>query len=82
MEKIVNLSNILNEFFNKKAEEVSIATGFIKRKRKLRGSAFIKAMVFGNLGNGSCSIDGLCQFLYEDSVDITVTTRLNCPVYH
>lgn len=71
MEKIANLSNILNEFFNKKAEEVSIATGFIKRKRKLRGSAFIKAMVFGNLGNGNCSIDGFCQFLYEDSIEIT-----------
>lgn len=71
MQKIANLANILNEFFNKKADDISLTTGFVKRKRKLRGSAFIKAMVLGNLGNGSCSIDGLCQFLYEDSIEIT-----------
>ena len=55
MNKIANLSNILNEFFNKTADEISLATGFIKRKRKLKGSSFIKALILGNLGNGNCS---------------------------
>lgn len=64
MQKIANLSNILNEFFNKTADDISLTTGFIKRKRKLKGSSFIKALILGNLGNGNCSIDGFCQFLY------------------
>lgn len=71
MEKIDNLSNALNEFFNNTADEVAFATGFIKRRRKLKGSSFIKALVLGNLGNGNCSIEGFCQFLYEDSIEIT-----------
>lgn len=71
MHKIANLSNIINEFFNKTANDISLTTGFIKRKRKLKGSSFIKALILGNLGNGNCSIDGFCQFLYEDSIDIT-----------
>ncbi len=45
MQKIANLSNILNEFFNKKADDISLTTGFVKRKRKLRDCSFIKEMV-------------------------------------
>jgi len=71
MHKIANLSQVLKEFFNKTAEDVSLKTSFIKRKRKLTGSSFIKAMILGNLGNGNCSIDGLRQFLQEDCIDIT-----------
>ena len=33
MKKIVNLSQVLKEFFNETAEAVSLETGFIKRKR-------------------------------------------------
>jgi len=69
MKKIVNLSQVLKEFFNETAETVSLETGFIKRK--LTGSSFIKAMILGNLGNGNCSIDGLCQFLHEDCIEMT-----------
>jgi hypothetical protein len=71
MNKIFCLSEKLHEFFNKKAEETAVITGFIKRRRKLKGSSFIKAMVLGNMGNGNCSIDGLCQLLNEDAVEIT-----------
>ena len=71
MSKIMNLSKTLNEFFNKKANDISIATGFIKRNRKIKGSSFIKALVLGNMGNVTCSIDSMCQLLNEDSVEIT-----------
>lgn len=54
--KITCLSNNLNRFFNKRADEVSIETGFIKRKRKLSGSSFIKAIIFGNIGEESVVI--------------------------
>lgn len=66
-----HLSYVLNNFFNKTAEEISNTTGFIQRKRKLKASSFIKAMVLGNLGDTNCSIDGFCQLLREDSIEIT-----------
>lgn len=71
MSKIMNLSTTLNEFFNKKANDISVATGFIKRYRKINGSSFVKALVFGNMGDMNCSIDSMCQLLNEDSVEIT-----------
>ncbi len=71
MDRIACLSKDLNEFFNEKADEISIAVGFIKRKRKLNGSSFIKAMVFGNIGVGDCSIETMCQLLNEDSIETT-----------
>ncbi len=71
MNKITCLSNYLNKFFNERANEVSIETGFIKRKRKLSGSSFIKAIILGNIGVANCSIDTMCQLLNEASVIIT-----------
>ncbi len=63
MNKITNLSKTLNEFFNEKADEISITTGFVKRKRKLNGSSFVKAIILGNIEVANCSIDGMCQSL-------------------
>ncbi len=71
MNKITCLSNYLNKFFNEMANEVSIETGFVKRKRKLSGSSFIKAIILGNIGVANCSIDTMCQLLNEESVIIT-----------
>ncbi|MFP3023287.1 MAG: IS4 family transposase [Wolbachia sp.] len=71
MNKITCLSNYLNKFFNERANEISIETGFIKRKRKLSGSSFIKAIIWGNIGVANCSIDTMCQLLNEASVVIT-----------
>jgi hypothetical protein len=34
MQKIASLSNILNEFFNKKADDISLATGFVRVRPK------------------------------------------------
>ncbi len=47
MNKITCLLKKLKEFFNEKADKISITTRFIKRKRKL---SFVKAMVLGNIG--------------------------------
>jgi len=71
MDRIACLSKKLKEFFNEKADEISDEVGFIKRKRKLRGSSFIKAIVFGNIGVDNCSIETMCQLLNEDSIKIT-----------
>lgn len=71
MNKITCLSNNLNKFFNEMANEVSIETGFVKRKRKLSGSSFIKAIIWGNIGIENCSIDAMRQLLNEESVVMT-----------
>lgn len=71
MDKITNLSKICKEFFIEKANDLSIATGFIKRRRKITGSAFIRTLILGNIGDGNCSIEGMCQLLWESSIDIT-----------
>ena len=75
MDKIIDLSKICKEFFIKKANELSITTGFIKRRRKITGSAFgsafVRTLILGNMADGNCSIEGMCQLLWEDAVDIT-----------
>jgi hypothetical protein len=45
MDKITNLSKACKEFFIDKANDLSIVTGFIKRRRKITGSSFIRALV-------------------------------------
>jgi len=71
MEKVTNLSKVCKEFFFEKADDLAIVTGFIKRKRKITGSSFIRTLVLGNIADGHCSIDGMCQLLGEDCIDIT-----------
>lgn len=71
MNRIACLSKKLKEFFNEKADEISKEVGFVKRKRKLKGSSFIKAIVFGNIGVNNCSIETMCQLLNEDSIKMT-----------
>lgn len=71
MHPITGVANSINDFFNLKAEKISILTGFIKRKRKLTGASFVKTLVLGNMGDGNCSIDTMCQILNEGSIEIT-----------
>jgi len=71
MNRLSILSKTINNFFNITADAISISSGFIKRKRKLVGSSFIKALVFGNLHNPNCSIEGMCQILGEDSINMS-----------
>lgn len=71
MDKIINLSKICKEFFIEKANDLSITTGFIKRRRKITGSAFVRALVLGNITDENCSIEGMCKLLWNDEIDIT-----------
>jgi hypothetical protein len=71
MNRLLILSKTINNFFNITADAISISCGFIKRKRKLVGSSFMKALVFGNLQNPNCSIEGMCQILDEDSINMS-----------
>jgi Transposase DDE domain len=71
MDRINNLAEKFHAFFNNKADDLAISTRFIKRRRKLKGSSFVKAMVLGNMGNGLCSIESLCQLLNEEAIEIS-----------
>jgi hypothetical protein len=71
MERISCLSNNINEFFINKATALSISSKFIKRKRKMTASSFIKAMIIGNLGDSSCSLESICCILGEDKIKLT-----------
>lgn len=71
MNNLEKLSRVCKDFFTKKADSLSHITGFIKRKRKVTGSSFIKTLVLGNMGDAHCSIESMCSLLHEDFIDIT-----------
>lgn len=69
--RISKLSENLNKLFNEIADKESKECGFIKRERKLKGSSFLKTMVFGNISDTKISIDRLRQLLSEESINIS-----------
>jgi len=71
MKNITELSNKCKDFLTEAADRLAISSGFIKRQRKLKGYSFVQALVMGNIGNTDCSIEGMCQLLYEDSITIS-----------
>jgi len=70
MTKIQNFEKNLKEFLNEKADNISSSTRFIKRRRKIKGSSFAKAMIIGNLGQES-SLEGICALFCHEDVEIT-----------
>jgi len=55
---------------NEKADNLSSSTNFIKRRRKLKGSSFAKAMMIENLGQES-SLERLCSLFWREHIQIT-----------
>lgn len=53
------------------AERVARATGFVRRKSKLTGPAFVQTLVFGWLSNPDASLDELSQTAAARGVTIT-----------
>jgi hypothetical protein len=71
MQRIANLVNNLNDYFSEKAHRYALESQFIRRKRKITGAEFIKAMILGNMADADSSIEGFCGFLRENSINIT-----------
>ena len=71
MKKITTLWENFKEFFNEKADAIAISTGFIKKKRKLKGASFLKVLVLSNMRAKTHSIESIYQLLHEDSVKMT-----------
>src|SRR4051812_3673840 len=70
MDTVQTFEKKLKELLNERADKLSLVTGFVKRKRKLKGSSFAKAMIIGNLGQES-SLEGMCELFSQDKVEIT-----------
>jgi hypothetical protein len=70
MTKLERFQNSLYLFLNDKADVISLSTKFIKRKRKLRGSSFAKAMITANLDSPS-SLEAICTLFYQQDIQIT-----------
>ncbi len=48
------VAQAIQSIFSKETDELVKKTGFIKRKRKITGSSFIKTLIFGWMQNKSC----------------------------
>jgi hypothetical protein len=72
MTKLACFEKSLEQLLNQKADQLSFSSKLIKRRRKLKGSCFAKAMIIGNLGQES-SLEGICTLFYQE--DITMTKQ-------
>lgn len=52
---------MLQSLFGEEADEVALETGFIKRRRKLNGSSYLKSLVLGWMAKPEESLGGLAQ---------------------
>jgi hypothetical protein len=60
----------LKFLLNERADQLSFSTGFIKRRRKVTGSSFAKALIIGNMGRES-SLEGMCELFSQDEITLT-----------
>ena len=70
MTKLQCFEKSLEQLLNEKADHLSFSTKLIKRRRKIKGSSFAKAMIIGNLGQES-SLEGICAFFHQEDIAIT-----------
>ncbi len=61
MTTIAELGQVLQEVLTSTADEVGRSSGFIRRERKLRGSSYAQALVFGWMSNPGATLGELAQ---------------------
>ena len=61
----------LQQFLGKRVEEVSRATGFVRRKRKLSGKVFVQALVMSWLERPLATLNEVRQSCAEMGVDMS-----------
>ena len=49
-----DVAQAIQSIFSKETDQLAKETGFIKRKRKITGSRFIKTLIFSWMQNKSC----------------------------
>src|SRR5256884_5297815 len=61
MTTVPQLAQTLQTVFTTTADAAARATGFVQRRSKLTGAAFVQALVFGWLANPHASVAALAQ---------------------
>src|ERR671936_2223753 len=61
MTTVPQLAQTLQSVFTSTADAAARATGFVQRRSKLTGAAFVQALVFGWLANPHASLAALAQ---------------------
>ena len=61
MNSLISLAQKLRDVFNRFADEQGKPSGFIKRSRKLTGSAFVKMLVFSWLNKSGATLENLAS---------------------
>lgn len=71
MDIISTIVKALQEVFTDCADQLAQETQFIKRQRKITGSGFVQAMVFGWLAQSDARVSDLSQSVANVKIDIT-----------
>lgn len=71
MTTITALAEVLQALLGKTADEVGRASGFIRRRRKLSGSSYAQALVFGWMSNPASTMSELAQAAATVGVNIS-----------
>lgn len=77
---IDELSQILQQLLIEDANQIGRESGFIQRQRKLSGSSYAQALIFGWQANPNASLEDLCQSARVCGVEISpqgLQERLN-----
>ena len=61
MTTITELGEVLQELLTTTADEIGRSSGFIRRQRRLRGSSYAQALVFGWMSNPAATMSELAQ---------------------
>ena len=70
MSIIATFEQKLKFLLNEKADQLSVSTGFIKRRRKVTGSSFAKALIIGHMGREN-SLEVMCELFSQDEIVLT-----------
>lgn len=68
---VSQLSEAMQEVFDKKAEEISKTSPFFERQRQLTGSSFVRGLVFGWISEPQATLDTLSQSIGNAGTPIT-----------
>ncbi len=71
MNIISQVTSAMQQVLTQVANTAAVATGFIKRRRKISGAAFVQTLVFGWLANPKSTYDELAQAAGAIGISIT-----------
>lgn len=71
MSTIARVATVLQHVVTEVADAAAVGTGFVQRRRKLTGSVFVRALVWGFLGKPQASLADLSRVAAIDGVHVS-----------